>query len=221
VSPAEQAAVIAAAEQYARDELGRDGSGHDYWHVHRVRTTAVALAREEGADLFVTELTALLHDIADVKLSGSLTAGPDAARAFCATHGLPVETGELIASIIAAMSFKGALVAEADLPLEGRCVRDADRLDAIGAVGIARAFAYGGSAGRLMWDPQVSPRLHATEAAYRSDTGSSIAHFYEKLLLLKDRMGTDAGRRRAEHRHGVMESFLAEFYAEWDGSDGD
>ena len=221
MGPAEQAAVISAAEQYARDELGRDGSGHDYWHVHRVRTAAVALASEEGADLFVTELTALLHDIADVKLSGSLTAGPDAARAFCAAHGLPAETGELIASIIAAMSFKGALVAEADLPLEGRCVRDADRLDAIGAVGIARAFAYGGSAGRLMWDPEARPRLHATEEAYRSDTGSSIAHFYEKLLLLKDRMSTDAGRRRAEHRHRVMESFLAEFYAEWDGTDGD
>ena len=221
MSPAEQAAVISAAEQYARDELGRDGSGHDYWHVHRVRTVAVALATQEGADLFVTELAALLHDIADVKLSGSLTAGPEAARAFCAAHGLPSETGELIASIIAAMSFKGALVPEADLPLEGRCVRDADRLDAIGAVGIARAFAYGGSAGRLMWDPDVRPQLHTTEEAYRSDTGSSIAHFYEKLLLLKDRMGTDAGRRRAEHRHRVMESFLAEFYAEWDGTDGD
>lgn len=207
--------VVAAAEQVARAALEGDASGHDWAHVDRVRRLAVAIAREESADQFVVEVTALLHDVADYKLSGSEDAGPQAAREFCAANGLSAEVGERIASIIARMSFKGAGVPDAELNLEGRCVRDADRLDAIGAIGVARTFAYGGHKGRPMWDPERSPMLHATAEEYRAGGGSTIDHFHEKLLLLSDRMSTEAGRRRAARRHDTMARFLADFYAEW------
>lgn len=213
-------AVIAAAETYARQELGGDGGGHDWWHVHRVRNLAVELAGEMGADRFVTELAALLHDIADYKISGSLTAGTEAAAAFCRDQGLPENVVTSVASIVERVSFKGAKVAEADLSLEGLCVRDADRLDALGALGIGRAFAYGGQVCRPMWDPDQPSQEHTSEAAYRSGTGSTINHFHEKLLLLRERMGTSAGRRRADHRHDFLTLFLNEFMAEWNGTDG-
>ncbi|WP_177154736.1 HD domain-containing protein [Glycomyces harbinensis] len=212
--------VLEAAEAYARAELGGDSGGHDWWHVHRVRNLAVELAREEDADRFLTELAALLHDIGDFKLSGSLTAGEEAARRFCTEQGLSAEDTDHVAGIVADLSYKGAGVPDAPLSLEGRCVRDADRLDAMGAIGIGRAFAYGGLHRRAMWDPEEAPRLHATETEYRSAKGSTIAHFHEKLLLLKGRMSTDAGARRAEHRHGVLVAFVNEFMAEWDGEDG-
>lgn len=212
---ARRGGVVAAAEQVARAALDGDASGHDWAHADRVRRLAVALAREEGADVFVVQVTALLHDIADYKLSGSEDAGPRAAREFCRAHGLPGEVAERIASVIARMSFKGAGVPDADLDLEGRCVRDADRLDAIGAIGVARAFAFGGHKGRPMWDPDRSPTLPATAEEYRTGGGSTIDHFHEKLLLLSDRMSTDAGRRRAAGRHNTMTRFLADFHAEW------
>jgi len=214
------AKVLAAAEDYARAELGGDGGGHDWWHVHRVRNTAVELAREEGADLFLTELAALLHDIADFKLSGSLTAGEEAARRFCTEQGLSSEDTAHVAGIVADLSYKGAGVADVPMSPEGRCVRDADRLDAMGAIGIGRAFAFGGKHTRAMWDPEEGSRPHATEAEYRSAKGSTIAHFHEKLLLLKDRMTTRAGAERAAHRHAVLTAFVDEFMQEWDGTDG-
>jgi uncharacterized protein len=186
--------------------------------VHRVRNLAVEIAREEGADLFLTELAALLHDIGDFKLSGSLTAGEEAARRFCTEQGLSAADIEHVARIVADLSYKGAGVPDAPLSPEGSCVRDADRLDAMGAIGIGRAFAYGGRKERAMWDPEEAPRLHATEAEYRSAEGSTIAHFHEKLLLLKDRMTTAAGARRAEHRHRVLVAFVQEFADEWDGT---
>lgn len=212
-------AVLKSAEEYARRELGGDGGGHDWWHVHRVRNTAVALAREEGADPFITELAALLHDIADFKLSGSLTAGAEAARAFCVQHGLAQKDVEHVFQIVAELSFKGSGVPDVKMSVEGQCVRDADRLDAIGAIGIGRAFAYGGRVGRPMWDPEAAPQEHATEVAYRSNHGSTINHFHEKLLLLKGRMATRAGKLRAEHRHNVLVMFLGEFVSEWNGKD--
>ncbi|KOT90811.1 hypothetical protein ADK86_25050 [Streptomyces sp. NRRL F-5755] len=220
MSRPEAAAVLRAAEEYAQRELGGDGSGHDWWHVHRVRNLAVALAHEEGADPFITELAALLHDIADFKLSGSLTAGAEAARTFCRAQRLVETEVEHVADIVATLSFKGAGVPDPEMSLEGRCVRDADRLDALGAIGIGRAFAYGGRVGRPMWDPSTEPELHATEDAYRSNRGTTINHFHEKLLVLKGRMTTASGRRRAEHRHTVVQSFLQEFMSEWDGKDG-
>lgn len=217
----DRSAVLLSAGSYARDELGGDGGGHDWWHVHRVRNLAVRLAAEEGADLFITELAALLHDIADYKLSGSVTAGAQAARSFCSRQGLLAEDVEHVVNIVADLSFKGAGVPDATMTLEGRCVRDADRLDAMGAIGIGRAFAYGGQVSRPLWEPDRSPDYHDSEMAYRRGSSSTIDHFHEKLLLLESRITTEAGRKLARHRHLFLVAFLEEFASEWDGRDGE
>lgn len=210
--------LIAATEAMLRERLGNDSSGHDWWHIHRVRNNAVTIAKAEGADVDLCELAALLHDIADWKFhGGDDTAGPRAARDWLMANRVDAEIIDRVCDIIAGVSFKGAGVAT-DMPtLEGRCVQDADRLDAIGAVGIARAFAFGGHFGRLMYDPDHPPELHASFAAYKSKSGPTINHFYEKLLLLKDRMQTETGRRLAVERHAFMETYLARFFAEWNG----
>jgi uncharacterized protein len=203
---------------FIRERLQHDSSGHDWWHIDRVRRNAVSLAKAEGADLIVTELAALLHDIADWKFhGGDDTAGPRAARAWLESHDVDAVTIEHVCDIIAGLSFKGAGVAT-DMPtLEGRCVQDADRLDAVGAIGIARAFAFGGHFGRPMYDPDHPPELHDSFAAYKSKSGPTINHFYEKLLLLKDRMNTPTGRKLAAARHEFLERFLEQFLAEWEG----
>lgn len=212
-----QQAILDAAEEYARVELAGDGGGHDWWHVHRVRNLAVRIAAEEGADAFIVELAAILHDIGDYKLSGSLTAGRDAAYAFAVQHQLGADTADLLAEIVHGISFKGLGVQDNPLSLEGYCVRDADRLDALGAIGVGRTFAYGGKVGRPMWDPEREPEVHQDEAAYRNATGSSIDHFHEKLLHLRKRISTSAGKRIAKERHAFIETFLREFTDEWDG----
>ncbi|SNY28521.1 HD domain-containing protein [Paractinoplanes atraurantiacus] len=214
-----RAGVISAAEELVRERLGADATGHDWFHADRVRRTALRIAREEGADLFVVELTALLHDIADYKFSGSEEAGPQLAQAWLIGKNVDAETAEAVAHIIRHLSYKGAGVADVPLSLEGQCVQDADRLDAIGAIGVGRAFAYGGWDKRLMHDPDVPPTMHADVAAYRAAKGTTVNHFYEKLLLLKDRINTKAGARIAEHRHQVLSDFLDEFLAEWDAKD--
>lgn len=201
-----------------RERLGGDSSGHDWWHIHRVRNNAVTIAKVEGADVALCELAALLHDIADWKFhGGDDTAGPRAAREWLTANGVEAPTIDRVCEIIAGVSFKGAGVATDMSNLEGRCVQDADRLDAIGAIGIARAFAFGGHFGRLMYDPDHPPELHASFAAYKTKSGPTINHFYEKLLLLKDRMQTETGRRLAAERHAFMETYLARFLAEWNG----
>lgn len=195
-----------------------DSSGHDWWHIWRVWRTARTLAEQEGADREVVDLAALLHDVADWKFhGGDDTAGPRQARAWLESLATPSDVIEHVAEIVAAVSFKGAGVDTPMATLEGRCVQDADRLDAIGAIGIARAFAYGGSRGRLMYDPDQPPELHADFAAYKKNSGPTINHFHEKLLLLKDRMQTEAGRREAAQRHEFMEQFLERFHQEWNG----
>lgn len=211
--------MIPATAAHVRALLADDSSGHDWWHIERVRRNAVQLAREEGADLMVVELAALLHDIADWKFhDGDDTAGPRAARAWLEGQGADAALIDHVTSIIAGLSYKGAGV-NTDMPtLEGRCVQDGDRLDAIGAVGIARAFAFGGHFGRAMYDPEHPPELHDSFAAYKSKSGPTINHFYEKLLLLKDRMQTPTGRRLATARHAYLEAFLTQFYAEWNGT---
>jgi uncharacterized protein len=189
--------------------------------VHRVRRVALRLAREEGADLYVVELAALLHDLADHKFhGGDETAGPRAARAWLQSLGAEEAVIAHVAAIIAGVSYKGAGVATPMETPEGRVVQDADRLDAIGAIGIARTFAYGGSRGRPMHEPDAEPEAHGSFAAYKASTGPTINHFHEKLLLLRDRMNTDAARRMAEGRHRFMEHFLERFHAEWEGEDG-
>jgi uncharacterized protein len=216
-----RAEVLARTEAHVRREMSGEGTGHDWWHVHRVRRTALRLAAEEGADPYVVGLAALLHDVADHKFhGGDHTAGPRAARAWLQEIGADEATIGHVCEIIAGLSFKGAGVPTPMRTTEGRVVQDADRLDAIGAVGIARAFAYGGSRGRPLHEPGDAPEMHDSFEAYKRSSGATTNHFHEKLLLLRDRMNTAAARRVAEGRHRFMEAFLARFHAEWDGGDG-
>lgn len=213
----DQRAIVRATEEFVRDRLGHEPTGHDWWHAVRVRRTALWIAEREAADLFVVELTALLHDVADYKFSGSDDAGPAAAADWLESVGVGSATAVAVATIIRTMSFRGAQVPDTPLTLEGRCVQDADRLDGIGAIGIARTFAYGGYVKRPIHDPSVPSVPHETAEAYRAHLGTTYNHFHEKLLLLHERMTTDAGRRLARQRHEFMLRFLAEFESEWDG----
>ena len=217
-SAAHASAIIDRTVEHVRSALSGDSSGHDWWHIHRVWKTAVRLGRDEEADLHIVELAALLHDIADWKFhGGDESAGPRAARQWLSGLQAGPATIDHVCDIIAHLSFKGAGVATPMATLEGRVVQDADRLDAIGAIGIARAFAYGGHAGRAIYDPQVPPVEYDSFAAYKKNNGPTLNHFAEKLLLLKDRMNTAAGRRIAAERHAFMEQFVARFLAEWNG----
>ncbi|HVW02983.1 MAG TPA: HD domain-containing protein [Planctomycetaceae bacterium] len=205
---------------HIRQRMAQDSSGHDWFHVQRVWQTALALGKAEGADLYIVQLAALLHDIADWKFhEGDELAGPRAAEAWLTGLQVAPEIIAEVCDIVAKLSFKGAGVAADAMSLEGQVVQDADRLDAIGAIGIARAFAYGGHAGRLLYDPAVPPETHATFAAYKRNSGPTINHFYEKLLLLADRMNTASGRKIARDRHRFLEEFLNHFYGEWNGDD--
>lgn len=204
---------------YVRRELQDDSSGHDWWHVRRVWRNAVAICEREGADRFVVELAALLHDLDDWKLNPSADGRPVRAEAWLARMGVDAQVIGAVCSIITHLSFKGAGVENRIDTLEGRIVQDADRLDAIGAVGIGRAFAYGGHKGRAMHDPDEPPRFHATFEDYKNSRGTTVNHFHEKLLLLKERMNTGTAKRIAEARHAYMEDFLEQFMKEWDGLD--
>jgi uncharacterized protein len=212
----EQARVLAAAEDHARTELRHEGSGHDWRHIERVRNLARTIAREEGADLYICELAALLHDLADAKVAGDEATGRRRVRDWLVRYEVEPSVTERVMEIIVTMSFAGGNRPPMTT-LEGRVVQDADRLDAIGAVGVARTFAYGGSRGRLLYDPDIPPQTHTSAVAYHASDAPTINHFYEKLLLLKERMNTAYARQLAEGRHAYMEAFLAEFYAEWNG----
>ena len=210
--------ILARTEAFVRQRMHGDGSGHDWWHVDRVRRTALRLAREEGADHHVVELAALLHDVWDHKLhDGDDTIAPREIRRWLEGIGAEAPVIEHVCDIVAGVSFKGAGVATPMRTAEGAVVQDADRLDAIGAVGIARAFAFGGSRGRPLHDPETSPEAHATFDAYRASAGGTTHHFHEKLFLLRDRINTDSARRLAEERHRFMEEYLQRFLAEWNG----
>ena len=204
-----------------RSRFAEEASGHDWHHIHRVSRLARKIAVAEGARLDVVELAALVHDIADWKFHGGDDAvGPREAERLLREEGAGDALVEQIVEIVATISFKGAGVRQPMRTLEGQCVQDADRLDAIGAIGIARCFAYGGHAGRLMYDPEVPPVLHATADAYKTAKGTSVNHFYEKLFLLKDRMNTATGMVLAQERHRFMESFVERFLEEWNVADG-
>lgn len=191
-----------------------DSSGHDIWHTMRVHNLAVAICREEGGDMDIVRLAALLHDADDRKLFGDN--GYVNARRFMDSEGIQADVQEKVLSIVSQISFKGTDSVVPDT-LEGRIVQDADRMDAIGAIGIARAFAYGGSRGRAMHIPGDEPKAGMDAEAYSSNTGTSVNHFYEKLLLLKDMMNTPSARRMADARHEYMVAYLDEFMAEWSG----
>ncbi len=180
---------------------------------------ATHLAEQEGADRFVVELAALLHDVADWKFSGDAMAGAREARAWLESLGVERAAIDHVCDIITNLSFKGAGVPDRMPTKEGMVVQDADRLDALGAIGIARAFAYGGHAHREVYNPSVPPAHHQSFEDYRNNRGTTINHFYEKLLLLKDRMNTPTARTIAEERHAFMEEFLQRFFREWDGND--
>src|SRR5688500_6121981 len=213
-----QSLILSHTADHVRNLLDGDSAGHDWWHIDRVRRVALIIAREENGDLFLVELAALLHDVADWKFAGGdHEAGPKAARRWMESLGVDAETVEQVCEIIAGLSFKGAGVATPMRSLEGQIVQDADRLDALGAIGIARTFAYGGHKGQAMHDPAIPPQMHASFEAYKNNVGTTINHFYEKLLLLKDRMNTTAGKRLAADRHAYMEQFLEQFLAEWQG----
>ena len=214
--PSDHEAVLASGTAYVRDALGHDSSGHDWWHIDRVTRMARIIADHEKADPYVCQLAALLHDLADAKIAGDEETGQRNVRTWLESQHVEPEAVAKVMEIITTMSFAGG-----NRPpmrtLEGRVVQDADRLDAIGAIGVARAFAYGGSRGRLLYDPAESPQSYADPSAYHASTASTIMHFHEKLLLLKDQMNTAYARALADSRHRYMLTFLDEFAHEWEG----
>jgi uncharacterized protein len=209
--------IIRNAEQFVRNKLAHDFSGHDWWHIDRVRNNAVSIAHKEHADVFLCELTALLHDLTDEKLVSDVREAEQQLNTWLVDQGLPHLYVDKVLEIISTMSFKGGS-GPAMATLEGQIVQDADRLDAIGAVGISRVFAYSGAKGRPIHDPTVKPREAMTKDEYRSGNDTAINHFYEKLLKLKSLMNTEFGKQMAEQRHAFMEQYLQQFYSEWDGT---
>ncbi len=214
-----QQAVIDKALVYVRQLLEGEGSGHDWWHIKRVNDLAITIANNyDDADLYIVQLGALLHDIGDHKFhDGDHTVGPKMVTEWLENEHVNPQVIEKVVDIVKEISYKGADVATPMSSLEGQIVQDADRLDAIGAIGIARTFAYGGNKNREMHNPEVVAEMHSDFESYKKTTGPTINHFYEKLLLLKDRMNTEFGKKLANERHAYMEQFLEEFFAEWDG----
>lgn len=211
-------AVLDQTRTFVRERCDGESSGHDWWHIHRVCQTAITIGREEGADLYVVALAALLHDIADWKFhDGDEEIGPQTAQSWLRSLGVDEATLSHVSEIVRDVSFKGAGVPTPMRTREGQVVQDADRLDGIGAIGIARAFAYGGFRGLPMHDPAAEPFLAGSADAYKAHRGSTINHFPEKLLLLAERMNSETGRRLARERHAFMERYLEQFHAEWDG----
>lgn len=208
--------IIEQTTDYVRHELEGEVSGHDWWHIHRVVNNALTIAKEEKADETIVCLASLLHDIADYKMhDGDCDIGPRIARDWLEKQGLDEEYIQHTCDIIKDISFKGAKTESPMRTLEGKIVQDADRLDAIGAVGIARVFAFGGSQGREIYNPEIQPTLHTNFEEYKNSKSSSITHFSEKLLLLKDRMNTPTAKKMAEKRHAFMLAFLDQFNEEW------
>jgi uncharacterized protein len=203
---------------FVKEQLKGAEGGHDWFHIERVYKNAMLIAKNEQCDEIVVVLGALLHDIADSKFhDGDETVGPRVARSFLEAQNVPEDVIVHVVNIIENISFKGGNFEKKFSSPELDIVQDADRLDALGAIGIARAFNYGGFKGRALYDPAIAPNLKMTKEEYKNTTAPTLNHFYEKLLLLKDRMNTKTGRKLAQGRHEYMEDFLAQFYGEWDG----
>ena len=208
--------LIRAAMDHAREVFREDSSGHDLDHTMRVFRTAVMLAKRERADPELTGLIALLHDVDDIKLFPETNPGLEHAVAFLRAHSIPPDRAATVCDAIRQISFAGEDSVVPDTA-EGKCVQDADRLDAIGAVGIARAFAYGGAHRRVMHDPSIPPKLQMNREEYRRSESTTVNHFYEKLLKLEGMMNTQTARELAAARTAYMRGFLEEFFREWDG----
>ncbi|UUC47426.1 HD domain-containing protein [Flavobacterium cerinum] len=203
---------------FVKKQLENAEGGHDWFHIERVYKNALLIAQGESCDLTVVKLGALLHDVADSKFhNGDETVGPKVARTFLESENVPEATIQHVINIIENISFKGGNFERKFHSKELDIVQDADRLDAIGAIGIARAFNYGGFKNRTLHNPNIPVNMSMSKEEYKKTEAPTINHFYEKLLLLKDRMNTETGKKIALDRHNYMEGFLSQFYAEWDG----
>ena len=211
--------IIQKTKDYVEKQFSGEGTGHDWWHMYRVWRLAKHIASQEPkADMFIVELGALLHDIADWKFNdGDMEAGPKAARKWLKSLNVSEDVIHSVEDIIHNVSFKGAQVKQTMNSLEGQIVSDADKLDAVGAIGIARTFAYGGAHDTPIYDPNIKPVEHRTFEEYKNSKSHTINHFYEKLLLLKDKLYTKTAKEIAKHRHEYMQQYLDEFYKEWEG----
>ncbi len=212
----EQQKIIEATTTFVKNILQHDSSGHDWWHIERVRKAALQIGEKENANLFVVEMAALLHDVADEKLNKSEEEGLMKVRNWLSSLQITESEQEEVIEIISTMSFKGGSRPPMKT-IEGQVVQDADRLDAIGAIGIARTFAYAGAHGDLIYDPELPFRESMTKEEYRNGKSTAVNHFYEKLLKLKDTLNTNAAKKAAQERHDFMTSFLDQFYKEWNG----
>lgn len=212
--------LIADTILFVKEQLKNAEGGHDWFHIERVYKNAQVIAAAEDCDLEVVTLAALLHDIADSKFhNGDETIGPKVARAFLEANQVVPATVDHVIAIIENISFKGGNFDQQFHSKELAIVQDADRLDAIGAIGIARTFNYGGFKNRALYDPEIKPNLSQTKEEYKKNEAPTINHFYEKLLLLSDKMNTETGKKMAKKRHDFMVHFLAQFYAEWEGKE--
>ncbi|NVO18927.1 MAG: HD domain-containing protein [Bacteroidetes bacterium] len=204
--------------EFVKAELSNAEGGHDWWHIHRVWKNACTIAKTEPADIFIVELGSLLHDIADHKFNGGNdNIGIEKAGNFLMSIDVTHDVIRHVQEVIANISFKGGNSKTTFFSPELAVIQDADRLDAIGAIGIARAFNYGGFKGRQMYHPGIKPVMNMSVEEYKNSTAPTINHFYEKLLLLKDRMNTESGRKLAEARHNFMLQYLDHFFVEWEG----
>jgi len=218
MSPLTHSQLIEKTIEFVKSQLEGAEGGHDWWHIYRVWNNAKHIAKTEQVDQTVVELGALLHDIADSKFhNGDEEIGPATARKFLESQDTEPNIIEHVENIIRHISFKGGNHTQSFKSLELDVVQDADRLDAIGAIGIARTFNYGGHFGRALYDPNIKPNLNMSKEEYKKSSAPTLNHFYEKLLLLKDRMNTNTGRQIASQRHEYMQGFLDQFYKEWEG----
>lgn len=208
--------LVERITDFVKSQNSDIATGHDWYHIDRVRKNALYLQSQEGGDKEVIELAALLHDISDYKFNGgNEQLGGDVSHNAVISAGGSSETAEKVRIIVNSVSYKGANVEDTTTSLEAKIVQDADRLDAIGAIGIARTFAYGGHVGNPIYDPELPHKLHNTFDEYKNAKSTTINHFYEKLLLLSDKMHTDTARLIAENRTEYMKNFLTQFYREW------
>jgi uncharacterized protein len=209
--------LIKKTEEYVKKTMLGESTGHDWWHVYRVLKTARLIAKKEKADMFIVELAALLHDLDDWKFCKNNSDEPIKAIEWLEKNKVPEKDASHIIGIIKNMSFKGGTVKAIIATIEGKAIQDADRLDALGAIGIARTFATGSRLGREIYNPSIRPIKYQNFTQMKKSKSTSINHFYEKNLLLKDLMNTKTGKKIAKKRHHFMEEYLAEFYKEWDG----
>lgn len=208
--------IMNDALEFVKNTFHDDYSGHDYFHTLRVYKMATRIAEQENANLMIVQLAALLHDVDDIKLSPETYVNKDRTVDFLRKHGIAGGMTKTICDIIGEVSFRGT-GSTTPKTIEGKCVQDADRLDAIGAIGIARAFAYGGNHNRIIYDPEIKPTINTNADQYQSHISTTINHFYEKLFQVKDLMNTDTAKKIAKQREDYMKIYISEFLDEWDG----